>query len=77
MGGEFASQHVRATVAVAIGELLRKQRHFDFASSRAASNSFKQGNVRKRGELTSKVGGITSLLSVSLNSSESFGKCLR
>ena len=48
MGGEFASQHVRATVAVAIGELPSEQRHFDFASSGAASNRFKQGNVRKK-----------------------------
>ena len=48
MGGEFPSQHVRATVAVAIGELPSEQRHFDFASSGAASNRFKQGNVRKK-----------------------------
>lgn len=47
-GGEFPSQHVRATVAVAIGELPSEQRHFDFASSGAASNRFKQGNVRKK-----------------------------
>lgn len=77
MGGEFASQHVRATVAVAIGELPSKQRLIDFASSRVASHRFKQGHLRKKGKLTSKAGGITSLLSVSLNSSESFGKCLR
>lgn len=49
MGGEFPSQHVRATVAVAIGELPSEQRHFDFASSRAASNRFKQGHLRKKG----------------------------
>ena len=48
MGGEFPSQHVRATVAVAIGELPSEQRHFDFASSGAASNRFKQSNVRKK-----------------------------
>ena len=48
MGGEFPSQHVRATVAVAIGELPSEQRHFDFALSGAASNRFKQGNVRKK-----------------------------
>ena len=47
-GGEFPSQHVRATVAVAIGELPSEQRHFDFASSGAASNRFKQSNVRKK-----------------------------
>ena len=48
MGGEFASQHVRATVAVVIGELPSEQRHFDFVSSRATSHRFKQGNVRKK-----------------------------
>ena len=47
-GGEFPSQHVRATVVVAIGELPSEQRHFDFASSGAASHRFKQGNVRKK-----------------------------
>lgn len=47
-GGEFPSQHVRATVTVAIGELPSEQRHFDFASSGAASNRFKQSNVRKK-----------------------------
>ena len=47
-GGEFPSQHVRATMVVAIGELPSEQRHFDFAPSGAASHRFKQGNVRKK-----------------------------